>query len=74
MPSESRAKKACCLVSELLEETGIDRETVRSVRRQVLQGMILLCQWQLDRMQRPAADDDDDEEESPGRARKVAVE
>lgn len=74
MPSESRAKKACCLVSELLEETGIDRETVRSVRRQVLQGMILLCQWQLDRMQRPAADDDDEEEESPGRARKVAVE
>jgi hypothetical protein len=33
MPTESRAKKACCLVSELLEETGIDRETVRSVRR-----------------------------------------
>ena len=54
MPTESREKKVCCLVSELLEETGIDRETIRLVRRQVLQGMIMLCQWQLDRMERPA--------------------
>jgi hypothetical protein len=71
MPSESRAKKACCLVSELLEETGIDRETIRTVRRQVLQGMIMLCQWQLDRMERPARSDD--EKERPGRARKVVL-
>lgn len=69
MPNESRAKKACCLVSELLEETGIDRETVRTVRRQVLQGMIMLCQWQLDRMERPARGP----EEKPGRARKVSL-
>ena len=69
MPNESRRKKACCLVSELLEETGIDRETVRSVRRQVLQGMIMLCQWQLDRMERPARDDGD----SGKRARKVSL-
>jgi hypothetical protein len=68
MPTESRAKKACCLVSELLEETGIDRETVRSVRRQVLQGMIMLCQWQLERMERPARGDD-----SGKKARKVAL-
>ena len=69
MPNEPRGKKACCLVSELLEETGIDRETVRSVRRQVLQGMIMLCQWQLDRMERrprPA-------EETGKRARKVSL-
>jgi hypothetical protein len=38
------------MVSELLEESGIDREHIRRVRRQVLQGVILLCQWQLDRM------------------------
>jgi hypothetical protein len=68
MPNERRSKKACCLVSELLEESGIDRETIRSVRRQVLQGMIMLCQWQLDRMERsPAASEDGH------RARKVAV-
>lgn len=69
MPNEPRGKKACCLVSELLEETGIDRETVRSVRRQVLQGMIMLCQWQLDRMaERPPA-----QPGKPGRARKVTL-
>jgi hypothetical protein len=69
MPNEPRGKKACCLVSELLEETGIDRETLRSVRRQVLQGMIMLCQWQLDRMERtPHAS-----EASDKRARKVAL-
>jgi hypothetical protein len=43
-------RKACCMVSELLEESGIDREHIRRVRRQVLQGVILLCQWQLERM------------------------
>jgi hypothetical protein len=69
MPNEPRGKKACCLVSELLEETGIDRETVRSVRRQVLQGMIMLCQWQLERMERPSRDAGD----SGKRARKVSL-
>ena len=43
-------RKACCMISEVLEEVGIDREKVRKVRRQVLEGVILLCQWQLDRM------------------------
>jgi hypothetical protein len=38
------------LISELLEESGIDRERLRAVRRQVLQGIILLCEWQLQRM------------------------
>lgn len=51
-----RPKKACCLVSEVLEEAGLDRARARALRRQVLQGMILLCQWQLERMdETPAA-------------------
>jgi hypothetical protein len=62
------AKKACCLVSEILEEAGLDRDTLRTVRRQVLEGVILFCQWQLERMERsrPAP--------SPRGARKVQVE
>ncbi len=44
-------RKACCMISELLEESGIDREKIRAVRRQVLEGIILLCQWQLQRME-----------------------
>ena len=69
MANEPRGKKACCLVSELLEETGIDRETVRSVRRQVLQGLMMLCQWQLDRMERPPHASED----TGKRARKVSL-
>lgn len=45
------SKKACCLVSEVLEEAGLDREHVRRVKRQVLEGIVLLCQWQLQRME-----------------------
>ena len=48
-------KKACCMISEVLEEVGIDREKVRKVRRQVLEGVILLCQWQLDRIKEAPA-------------------
>ena len=44
--------KACCFVSEILEEAGIDRVRARQIRRQVLEGIILLCQWQLSRMER----------------------
>ena len=40
-------KKPCCMVSEILEEAGIDRERARQIRRQVLEGIILMCQWQL---------------------------
>jgi hypothetical protein len=69
MPKAERSSRACCLVSELLEETGIDREKARALKRQVLEGMILLCQWQLARMK---------PETPPGPAtrkgRKVAVE
>ena len=48
-------KKACCLVSEVLEEAGLDRAKARALRRQVLEGMILLCRWQLERMDASAA-------------------
>jgi hypothetical protein len=48
-------KRACCLISEMLEETGLDREKLRALRRQVLEGMITLCQWQLERMGQAAA-------------------
>ncbi len=61
--------KACCLVSEVLEEAGIDRARARQIRRQVLEGIILLCQWQLQRMER--------DRPAPARgprARKVEVE
>jgi hypothetical protein len=56
------------MVSEILEAAGIDRERARQIRRQVLEGLILMCQWQLQRMEeeRPAA--------APGRTRKVEVE
>lgn len=66
--AETGSKKACCMVSELLEEAGIDRERARALRRQLLEGIVLLCRWQLERMEPPAAP-------APGRkARKVTVE
>ena len=56
------------MVSELLEEAGIDRERARALRRQLLEGVILLCRWQLERMEPPA-------KPTTGRkARKVTVE
>jgi hypothetical protein len=66
------ARRACCMISELLEESGIDREHIRAVRRQVLQGIILLCEWQLQRMDetgRPS-----EEARTRRRGRKVTVE
>ena len=66
--AEPGSKKACCMVSELLEEAGIDRERARALRRQLLEGIVLLCRWQLERMEPPAAP-------TGGRkARKVTVE
>jgi hypothetical protein len=64
-----RPPRACCLVSEMLEEAGIDRQKARALRRQLLEGMILLCRWQLERM-------DQGEAARPARKgpRKVAVE
>ena len=45
-----KPRKACCLVSEILQEAGLDRRKARELRRQVLRGIILMCQWQLERM------------------------
>lgn len=71
-------KKACCMVSEILEEAGIDRERARQLRRQVLEGVILMCQWQLARMhEAPSAGDAAEAETGPARGRrgrKIAVE
>jgi hypothetical protein len=53
--ADSSPKKACCLISEMLEEAGLDRERARRLRRQVLEGIVVLCQWQLERMERPPA-------------------
>lgn len=50
----TRSMRACCLVSEMLEEAGLDRRTARQLRRQLLEGMILLCRWQLERMESSA--------------------
>jgi hypothetical protein len=59
-------RRACCMVSELLEESGIDREHIRRVRKQVLQGIILLCQWQIERM-------DETQARSPATGRRGAA-
>jgi hypothetical protein len=70
MPSaEGRPKKACCLVSEVLEEAGLDRRKARQIRKQVLEGLILLCQWQLERLRETEA-----AQEKPRGGRRVVVE
>ena len=51
--AHSGTRKPCCMVSEILEEAGFDRARVRRIRRQVLEGVILMCQWQLERMEAP---------------------
>jgi hypothetical protein len=52
MAADTAPRKACCLVSEILEEAGLDRQKARALRRQVLQGIVLFCQWQLERIDR----------------------
>lgn len=61
--------RPCCMVSEILEEAGIDRARARQIRRQVLEGIMLMCQWQLQRME-------EDRKAPPrgGRGHKVEVE
>lgn len=67
-PRAQPPMKACCFVSEMLEEAGIDRARARRIRRQVLEGVILMCQWQLQRMDR-----DEPPPAPAARARKVEV-
>ena len=61
-------RKPCCMVSEVLEEAGIDRDRLKQIRRQALEGIILMCQWQLERMEEPR------ERRPARRPRKVSVE
>jgi hypothetical protein len=44
------SRKACCLVSEMLQEMGLDSAKAKEIRRQALIGMMTFCQWQLARM------------------------
>jgi hypothetical protein len=53
----------------MLEEAGLDRAKARALRRQVLEGLILLCRWQLERM-----DEAPPVREPRRRSRKVPVE
>jgi hypothetical protein len=57
------------MVSEILEDAGIDRERLNQVRRQVLEGIVLMCQWQLERMDAPPP-----KRRSGKKPRKVVVE
>ena len=45
--SKARGRKTCCLVSEMLEEMGLDSAKARELRRQTLLGLQTFCQWQL---------------------------
>jgi len=38
----------------MLEEAGLDRQKARQLRRQLLEGLIMLCRWQLERMEATA--------------------
>jgi hypothetical protein len=69
--AEPRPRRACCLVSEILEEAGLDRSRAREIRRQILEGVILLCRWQLERLGRAAGGT---ERPSAKRARRLRVE
>jgi hypothetical protein len=42
------------MISEILEDAGVDRERLQQIRRQVLEGIVLMCQWQLERMEASA--------------------
>jgi hypothetical protein len=64
--SAPRSRKACCLVSQMLEEMGLDARKAREIRRQTLLGLMTFCQWQLARM-----DDEQAASPTPGEARKT---
>ena len=63
--SNSRSLKACCLVSEMLEEMGLDSRKAREIRRQTLLGLMTFCQWQLARM------DEERSSTAPGETRRT---
>ena len=61
------------MISEILEEAGLDRARARQLRRQVLHGMILLCQWQLERLEASAVSPAPSPRTAKRRARKVTL-
>ena len=63
--SNSKSLKACCLVSQMLEEMGLDARKAREIRRQTLLGLMTFCQWQLARM------DEESASTAPGEARRT---
>ena len=71
---EATRRKPCCMISEILEEAGLDRQKARALRRQVLQGIVLMCQWQLDRMDRADGEHASTPGASARKARRVTVE
>jgi hypothetical protein len=73
MPRDAAPRKACCLISEVLGEAGLDRERARTLRRQVLHGIIQLCQWQLERLEASGPEARRSARSGRNRARKVAL-
>ena len=69
---EARPRRACCLISEILEEAGLDRVKARQLQRQALEGVILFCQWQLERIR--SAEGEASPPRPAARGRKVPVE
>jgi hypothetical protein len=61
------------MISEVLEEAGLDRARARALRRQLLQGIILMCQWQLERLEASGAEPAPKPKTRKGRTRKVAI-
>jgi hypothetical protein len=70
--SRRRSLKPCCLVSEVLEEMGLDSRKAREIRRQTLIGLMTFCQWQLARMdEKPGRDTQGGPPKTKGRRVKV---
>jgi hypothetical protein len=63
--SNSGSRKPCCLVSEMLEEMGLDSRKAREIRRQTLLGLMTFCQWQLARL------DEESGTTAPGETRRT---
>lgn len=61
------------MISEILEEAGLDRARARQLRRQLLEGMILLCQWQLERLEASEVSSTPSPRTAKRRARKVRL-
>lgn len=72
--ADSKANRACCLISEVLEEAGLDRKKARLLRRQLLEGLILMARWQLERMDEAEASQGRPPRARTSSTRKVSVE